>query len=281
MSDDHRRAARQRWGAAARGWAARADELRAASMPVSIAMVEAINPQPGQTLLELAAGPGDTGFLAAELIEPGGTLICSDLAPEMLTVAQERAAAQGLTNVRFRQIDVETAIDQPAASVDGVLCRWGFMLLADPDTALRETRRVLKRGGRVAFAAWGPPEDNPWSRLPARVAAEQGLAPLPDPGAPGQFAWAREGICQAVLENSGFEDIEVEDVWFSYRHPSVEAWWASMLEMSQSIHDLLGGLDAGRREAFVADVLAAAEPYASPDGGIEFPARTWVAVGAA
>ena len=281
MSDDHRRASRQGWAAASRGWAARADELRAASMPVSIAMVEAINPQPGQTLLELAAGPGDTGFLAAELIQPGGTLICSDFVPEMLSVAQERAAAQGLTNVRFRQIDVETAIDQPAASIDGVLCRWGFMLLADPDTALRETRRVLKHGGRLAFAAWGPPEDNPWSRLPARVAADQGLAPLPDPGAPGQFAWAREGICEAVLENSGFEDIEVEDVWFSYRHPSFDAWWASLLEMSQSIHRILDSVDAAGREAFVEGVRASAEPYALPDGRLDFPARTWVAVGAA
>ena len=250
-------------------------------MPVSVAMVEAINPQPGQTLLELAAGPGDTGFLAAELIQPGGTLICSDLVPEMLTVAQERAAALGLTNVRFRQIDIETAIDQPAASVDGVLCRWGFMLLADPDTALGETRRVLKRGGRVAFAAWGPPEDNPWSRLPARVAAEQGIAPLPDPAAPGQFAWAREGICQAALENAGFGDIEVEDVWFAYRYPTFEAWWETLLDTSQSIHELLGRLDSGRRDAYVAGVRAAAEPYAGSDGDLEFVARSWVAAGTA
>src|SRR3712207_671036 len=136
-------------------------------MPVSVWMVEAINPQPGHTVLELAAGLGDTGFLAAELVAPGGTLICSDFSPEMLSAAQERAARLGIRNVRFRQIDAETAIDQPAASVDGVLCRWGYMLMADPDTALRETRRVLKRGARVALAVWASPQDNQWSRIPS------------------------------------------------------------------------------------------------------------------
>src|SRR5919198_3735025 len=132
-------------------------------MPVSAWMVEAIDPQPGHTVLELAAGTGDTGLLAAELIEPGGTLICSDFAPEMLATAQRRAEELGIRNVRFRQIDAETAIDLEAASVDGVLCRWGYMLMIDPGTALQETRRVLKSGGRLALAAWTGPEDNLWS----------------------------------------------------------------------------------------------------------------------
>src|ERR687894_2307803 len=147
MSDDDRRASRARWGRAAPGWAAHADLQRRMTMPVSVWMVEAIAPQPGHTILELAAGLGDTGFLAAELISPGGTLICSDFVPEMLSAAQERAAEQGIRNVRFRQIDAESAIDQPAATVDGVLCRWAFMLMADPGTALRETRRGFERGG--------------------------------------------------------------------------------------------------------------------------------------
>jgi ubiquinone/menaquinone biosynthesis C-methylase UbiE len=159
MSSD----ARASWGAAAGGWEARADEMRRATMPVSSRMVDAIGPQPGHTVLELAAGAGDTGFLAAELIQPGGTLITSDFAPEMLSAAQRRAEALGIGNVRFRQIDAELPLDIEAASLDAVLCRWGFMLLSDPESALRETRRVLRPGGRLALAAWTGPEDNPWS----------------------------------------------------------------------------------------------------------------------
>src|SRR3954462_6574295 len=120
---------RDRWIRAAAGWEARADQFARDTLPVSRAMVEAIDPQPGQTILDLAAGLGDTGFPAAEGPEPGGQLITSDFSPEMLSAAQRRAKAD---NVRFRQMDLSTPLDQPAASIDSVLCRWGYMLLEDP-----------------------------------------------------------------------------------------------------------------------------------------------------
>ena len=75
-------------------------------------------------------------------------------------------------NVRFRQIDLSVPIDQPAASIDGVLCRWGYMLLDDPESALRETRRILKQDGKLALAAWTGPDDNLWSAAPIRDPAE-------------------------------------------------------------------------------------------------------------
>src|SRR6478752_6379175 len=112
---------KERWRRAAAGWEKRADWFREQTMPVSAWMVDAVAPQPGQTILDLAAGIGDTGFLAAELIEPGGQLISADFVPEMLSAAQRRAKVK---NVRFRQIDLSTPIDQPAASIDSVLCRW-------------------------------------------------------------------------------------------------------------------------------------------------------------
>src|SRR3954465_8406121 len=110
---------RDRWIRAAAGWEARAEQFARDTLPVSAAMVEAIRPQPGYTILDLAAGLGDTGYLALELIQPGGTLITSDFAPEMLAAAQRRATARGIDNVRFRQIDLNVPIDQPAASIDG------------------------------------------------------------------------------------------------------------------------------------------------------------------
>jgi ubiquinone/menaquinone biosynthesis C-methylase UbiE len=170
-----RQDARARWAAAAAGWEAVADDMRRVTMPVSVWMVEAIRPQPGHTVLELAAGAGDTGFLAAELIRPGGTLISSDFVPEMLSAAQRRAERLGLDNVRFRQIDAEQPIDLEAASIDGVLCRWGFMLMNDPEAALRETRRILRPGGRLALAAWADPEDNPFVAMPPGLLIERGL----------------------------------------------------------------------------------------------------------
>ena len=282
MSDAtaYRRESRTHWARSAPGWQAERDALRSATMPVSAWMVDAIDPQPGHTILELAAGTGDTGLLAAELVAPTGTLICSDFVPEMLTVAQERASELGVANVRFRQIDAES-IDLEAASLDGVLCRWGYMLMADPGAALRETRRVLRSGAMVALAAWTAPGDNPWSALPFAELVARGLVERPDPDLPGQFAWAREGLVAEALADAGFAEPVVEAIAFTIGYRDVRHWWESGQRMSRRFADVVGGLDAAAR-ADLEDALArVAEPYTDADGRLAFPARTWVASAAA
>ena len=271
---------RARWARAAAGWERHADAMRRATMPVSAWMVEAIGPQPGDTVLDLAAGTGDTGFLAAELIQPGGTLITSDHIPEMLAAAQRRAEALGLPNVRFRQIDARS-IDQPAGSLDGVLCRWGYMLLDDPNAALRETRRVLRPGRRVALAAWTGPEDNQWSSALRREVVERGLIDPPDPAAPGQFTWAPEGMIAEQLEAAGFVEYEVDRIDFAYEYPSAEEWWTMTRSLSGVVTEATAGMDAAAEAEIVAALRRTAEPWTRPDGSLRIPARTWVATGIA
>ena len=79
-----------------------------------------------------------------------------------------------MTNVEFQVWGAEW-IDLPVASVDAVLCRWGYMLMADPLAALRETRRVLRPGGRLALAVWDAASANPWALGPQLVLRERGL----------------------------------------------------------------------------------------------------------
>jgi len=246
---------------------------------VSMWMVDALGPQPGDRLLELAAGPGDTGFLAAELIRPGGELICSDLVPEMLSVAQRRAAALGLDNVRFKQIDADTSIDLEAASIDGVLCRWGYMLMAEPGTALRETRRVLKPGRRVALAAWAGPEENPWSALAARALIRHGLAE-PATG-PGQFTWAQDGVIAEQLQQAGFVEYEVDQVAFTHRYASLEEWWRVQSDMSFLMRRVLPGADPQLIATIKDELATETEPFTAADGSLTLPARTWTAVAVA
>src|SRR5215213_6052043 len=186
------------------------------SMPVSAWMVDAIAPQPGHTILDLAAGIGDTGYLAAELIQPGGTLITSDFAPEMLAAAQRRAESKGITNVRFRQMDMNLPLDQPAASLDGVLGRWAYMLVNDGEAALRETRRVLKQDASVALAAWTGPDENLWSAAPVRILQQRGLLE-PTPPGPGQFFWADPHVIEENLANAGFVHAQIEAIDFHMR----------------------------------------------------------------
>ena len=267
---------RHRWQTVAAGWEKHADDIRRDTMPVSMWMLEALAPQPGHLLLELAAGVGDTGFLASELIQPGGTLTTSDLVPEMLSAAQRRAEQLGVTNVRFRQIDAE-AIDQPAASLDGVLSRWGYMLMPDAEAALKDTRRVLRPGGRVALAAWGDPADNPWTVLPVKELVSRGLVETM-PGGPGQFAWAQEGAIAENLDAAGFVEYEVESVPFTMRYPSAEAWWQASKDMSLRVMEGAGRADD---EEIVAALSERARDWTAEDGSLAVPARTWVAAATA
>ena len=158
---------------------------RRGGCPCRCAMVDALRLQPGQRVLELAAGPGDTGFLAAELIAPGRD---ADLQRRRRGDARRSRAsarrAQRIDNVEFRQLELEW-IDLPTASVDAVLCRWGIMLIVDPDAAAREIRRVLRPGGRAALAVWDDAERNPWATIPTPALIELGHAEPPDPAAPG------------------------------------------------------------------------------------------------
>ena len=272
---------RERWARAAAGWEKRADWFREQTMPVSAWMVDAIDPQPGQTILDLAAGIGDTGFLAAELIRPGGTLITADFSPDMLSAAQRRAQRLGIANVRFRQMDANLPLDQPAASLDGVLCRWGYMLLNDGEDALRETRRILKPGAAVALAAWTAAEENQWSARPLEILRGRGLADPPDPTAPGQFAWAAPGAVQEHMEAAGFVEPRVERLEFAMRYEDVDEWWVSSTLTNVGVGLADEQMDFATRSDVLADLERAATDYEQPDGTLAIPAATWVAAATA
>ena len=133
----------------------------------------------------------------------------------MVEAAGRRAAELGLTNVELRAMEAEW-IDLPTASVDAVLCRWGYMLLADPETALRETRRVLRPGGRVALAAWDAPDRNPWVAETGAELLARGLTAPPDPAAPSMFGFAAPGRIEELLLATGFDDVKsTRSIWSS------------------------------------------------------------------
>jgi SAM-dependent methyltransferase len=271
----YRQESRHRWATTAAGWERYADAFRRDTMPVTAWMLDHAQPQPGDVVLDLAAGIGDTGYLAAELVAPNGQLITSDFVPEMLSAAQRRAEALGVANVRFRQIDAE-AIDQPAASLDVVLCRWGYMLMADGEAALRDTRRVLRPGGRLALAAWAEPEVNPWSVLLVEELIARGHAE-PTPPGPGQFAWAPEGVVAENLEVAGFVDYEVAAVDFAMRYPSARGWWDEQAAMSMRLRDAAARMGRDEIDEVVAALEQRAAPWTQDDGSLALPARTWVA----
>jgi SAM-dependent methyltransferase len=274
--DEQRQAQLEMWERAAPAWGRRAGRVRELGMPVSARMIERLDLQPGQTVLELAAGPGDTGFLAAELVRPGGRLICSDGTEAMLEVARARATELGIDNVSFQRLQLEW-IDLPTASVDAVLCRWGVMLALDPGAALQEMRRVLQPGGRVALAVWAARERNPWATLGTDVLVERKLAERPDPDAPGMFALAAPERLGELLHGAGFCEVAVEEVAFERVHSSPEVFLEESLDMSPSLGPLLAKLSEGDRGEVRAALLHAASAFADPSGTVRLPAVSLVA----
>jgi ubiquinone/menaquinone biosynthesis C-methylase UbiE len=103
-------------------------------VPVTDWLVRELAPKPGSVVLELAAGQGDVGFAVAALLGESGRLISSDFSTAMLEIARTRGEELGLQNVEFRELDAED-LDLEENSVDGVVCRWGFMLMPNPAIA--------------------------------------------------------------------------------------------------------------------------------------------------
>jgi len=268
------------WEGVAQGWAARADAMQRAAIGVSRWLAEAIHPQPGHVVLEVTAGVGDTGLLIAELVQPGGKVIITDWAQAMVDAARARAEHVGATNVEVRQMNAEW-LDLPAASVDGVVARWGYMLLDDPEAALREARRVLRPGGRIALAVWDAPERNEWMEVPRREARARGLFEAEPPGAPGPFAFAEPDRIEDLLEGAGFTEVEIDAVDFAFTAPDLDAWWEHFAATAPRMSAALRTLDPAEHYRLRDAVDAAYAPYVQPDGSVRLPARSLVAAASA
>jgi SAM-dependent methyltransferase len=266
------------WRAVAAGWERQRPLFLQSTHLVSERLVELLDPRPGETILELAAGPGDTGLLAAGALAPGGRLVSTDVASEMVEAARRRAAELALGElVSFAVEDMES-LSFADASFDGALCRWGLMLVPDMQAAAAEIARVLRPEGRIALAVWADPDDNDWMTAAGRSALELGLVERPDPDAPGPFRLAREGALESLLTEAGLAVERVEDVSVTWRAASLDAWWEIARDTSRSLAVILESTTAEDAEAIRAGAERRLERYVEADGSLTVPGRTYVAL---
>lgn len=268
---------REAWRRGAAGWERHAAALREKSAPVAQWLVDAIDPQPGERLLELAAGPGETGFIAAARLGSDGRLLSTDQSREMVEVARHRAAELGLDNVDFDVIDAQELELEPG-SFDAVLCRWGYMLMGRPDEALAHTRRVLRDGGRLALATWDTPDQNLWMVAPMMQLVSRGLIPPPDPTAPSPFRMADPDDLQRRLREAGFSSAHAEKLPLTQTYPSFEQYWAETIDMSAPIAAAMAGLDSTQAAEVRDGAREALSGFTAQDGRLAVPASAVVAL---
>jgi SAM-dependent methyltransferase len=263
--NEARERSRTVWDAMAAGWETSRQDLWEFSRPVSEWLVERLDPRPGQTILDVAAGMGETGFLAARRVGETGRVLITDFAPRMLAAARRRAGEFGVTNAEFRELDAER-MDLDAGSVDGVVCRWGYMLMPDPAAAFGETYRVMRPGGALTFSVFGAPERNPWAALVGRILVAERHMPAPAPGSPGIFALSDRKRLDELVTGAGFATPDVAEIALTWPFPTPEAYWWFLMEMAGAISPILRGLPPEAQAALRTRLAEAAQPFRAGDG---------------
>ncbi len=277
MTDEQREELLDSWEEAASGWGRQAERFSAAVAPVSAAMLARAELAPGVRVIELAAGPGDLSLAAAPRVAPTRVL-CTDGVEAMVAVARERAEEEGVENIEFSRAQLEW-IDLPAAAADVIFCRYGLMLAVDPETALRECRRVLAPGGRLVLAVQGPAVDNPWVTTPMAAAEDLGLLDEPAANSPGPFSLAGDGQLSELMGDTGFFDVEVTPVAFTWTYRNELDWVGEKIDHSVSFARIWRGLDDERRTALRARLSERSAAWVQSDGSLTVPGLALVAAG--
>ena len=266
---EQRRVRLESWAAMAGGWERVREERERLAAPVTGWLVRELAAKRGEVVLELAAGQGDVGFALAASLGDSGRLITSDFSVAMLDIARRRGGELGLTNVEFQELDAED-LELEDDSVDGVVCRWGYMLMPNPGVALAETRRVLRPGGRLVFAVWASGDRNPWISVAARILVARGHMPPPVAGEPGMFVLADTGELRALVDGAGFTDVEIDEVPVHNEYRDVHEFVHRSNETGGMFARAWTAAAEDEREAMTEEFRDAFEPFAV-DGGYDLP----------
>ena len=199
--------------AAGQKWAAFQHVMDAHMEPLTDTLLRKAAPQPGEAVLDVGSGAGDTVLRVAGLVGPSGQVVGLDVSGPLLAAAHDRLTARKFTNVTLARADAQvTAWGEQR--FDLILSRFGVMFFDDPVAAFGNLRAGAKRGGRLCFVCWGPLEENPWFSDPLAVAArELGPTDALPPRAPGPLAFSDRQYAEEVLVSAGWTEVRVEPVF--------------------------------------------------------------------
>ena len=271
---------REQWDRAASGWQKWSDTIDAGGAPVSERMVELAGIGPGSRVLDVAAGYGEPSLTAAGRAGPKGGVVATDISAAMLALGRGRAADAGLDNIEFVEGDA-ASLEFADSSFDAALSRFGIIFEPDAEAAAAAIRRLLKPGGRLSISSWARPERVPFIAIPMQTAVRHlGVAP-PAPGAPGPFARPTAEALQALLEDSGFSHVEVEEEEVTFEWRSPEAFSAFARETLPPVRAMTAGRSADAQDEIWGAVAEAVRDANSPDGAVRLSNTALLAVGRA
>src|SRR3954468_16643869 len=243
--------------------------------PVADILIDRAAPRPGERVVDIGCGSGATTIAFGRKVAPSGHAFGVDISGPMLERA--RASAPKELPIDFALADATVYPFDPA-SVDLLASRFGVMFFADPVMSFANMRKALKPSGRLAFACWREPRENPFFMAPLQAVYKH-VPKLPPQGpeAPGPFAFASEARVRRILGDAGFTGVEMEpcnlalDVAIGR---GIDAAVQGALEIGPAAR-ALEGQPEDVRTAATRSIREALAAYASGES-VLLPASIWI-----
>jgi SAM-dependent methyltransferase len=260
------------WRESAKYWSRHNATIRTMFAPLTRALIEHAGIREGQSVLDVAGGPGEPSLTIAETVGPSGSVTCTDAVPEMVETARSEAQRRGITNVQFRQCTAD-ALPFPDNSFNAVVSRLGVMFFPDSHAAMREMLRVVKPGGVLAFAVWHKSEVNPFCYVVTGVMDQHVKPTVADPDAPGAFRFAESGKLANVMTESGALDVAEHVIKFDIAAPiSPTEFWAMRSQTSDTLRQKLERLSEDEQSQIGREVEQAVAEF-FPANQMKFPTQ--------
>jgi ubiquinone/menaquinone biosynthesis C-methylase UbiE len=257
-------------------WAARQQAQDALLAPVSEILIDRANVKAGERIVDIGCGCGASTIALAETVGPSGHVLGVDISAPMLARARERAPKAA--PVEF--VLADAMVHQfNAASADLVISRLGVMFFADPVRAVLNIRTALRSEGRLAFACWREPRENPWLITPLQAVYEHvPKLPAVAPDDPGLFSFASRDRVERILSEAGFRRIRLEQFDLSLDlaagQGGLDAAVQTALEIGPASH-ALEGQPAEVLQAAANSIRKALARFVKGQS-VALPASTWI-----
>ena len=267
-----------RWTNSAPYWEKHRETMRRMFAPVSEALIEDAEIAAGNTVLDVATGPGEPALRVAEVVGASGEVVGADPIVGMIDAATRAAARLSLENARFEVASADN-LPFPDRRFDAVVSRFGVMFFPSPLNGIREMLRVLKPGRKMALAVWHFGESNPFHHDLASIVNRYAPEPALPPDAPDAFRFAPPGKLKEIMIEA--EVHEVTEHLFQFQinvSQSVEEFWNLRLEMSEKLRQRLATLTPDTMGDLKQKALDTFRPYSTAEG-LSFPAEVLIVSG--
>ena len=239
---------RAQWDRCASGWNDKSPLVRDWLRESTGVLLDKARLRPGFRVLDVAAGAGDQTLDIAERVGPQGSVLATDLSPDILALAAGNAHRLGISTIETLVADGEN-LDVAEASFDAAVCRLGLMFFPDPRRGLEQMFRALKPGGRLSTMVFSAPDRNPCVTLLMATAMKHAGLPPRDPYRPGgPLSLGKPGLIEGLFEAAGYRDVELITLSAPFRVPSVADYLDFVRTSASPVVDILSRLSQEAQE---------------------------------